>query len=215
MGIKAVLESIRKETQRYFVDARGSHDWSHTERVYNLCMHIGKKENADLDILTLAAFLHDIGRGEQDRTNGKVCHAAQGALLARELLDRYNLDEKTIEKIIHCIESHRFRSSTVPRTLEAQVLYDADKLDSIGAIGIGRAFLFAGEVGAYVHNRNAEIEETQPYTKEDTAYREFAVKLRGVKDTMQTEEGKKLALERHRFMEKFFLRLDEEVEGNL
>ncbi len=215
MSIKAVLERIREETQRYFVDARGSHDWSHTERVYNLCMHIGKKENADLDILALAAFLHDIGRGEQDRTNGKVCHAAQGALLARELLDRYNLDEKTIEKIIHCIESHRFRSSTVPRTLEAQVLYDADKLDSIGAIGIGRAFLFAGEVGAYVHNRNAEIEETQPYTKEDTAYREFAVKLQGVKDTMQTEEGKKLALERHRFMEEFFLRLDEEVEGNL
>lgn len=215
MSIKAVLERIREETQRYFVDARGSHDWSHTERVYNLCMHIGKKENADLDILALAAFLHDIGRGEQDRTNGKVCHAVQGALLARELLDRYNLDEKKIEKIIHCIESHRFRSSTVPRTLEAQVLYDADKLDSIGAIGIGRAFLFAGEVGAYVHNRNAEIEETQPYTKEDTAYREFAVKLQGVKDTMQTEEGKKLALERHRFMEKFFLRLDEEVEGNL
>ena len=215
MSIKAVLESIREDAQRYFVDARGSHDWSHTERVYNLCMHIGKKESADLDILALAAFLHDIGRGQQDRTNGKVCHAVQGALLARELLEGYKLDEKTIEKIIHCIESHRFRGRTIPRTIEAQVLFDADKLDSIGAIGIGRAFLFAGEVGAYVHNINAEIEATQPYTKEDTAYREFSVKLRCVKDTMLTDEGKKLAVERHRFMEEFFSRIDEEVEGNL
>jgi uncharacterized protein len=215
MSIKAVLESIREEAQRYFVDARGSHDWSHTERVYNLCMHIGKKENANLYILALAAFLHDIGREQQDSRNGKVCHAVQGALLARELLDRYNLDEKTIERIIHCIESHRFRSSTLPRTIEAQVLYDADKLDSIGAIGIGRAFLFAGEVGAYVHNRNPKIEATQPYTKEDTAYREFSVKLRCVKETMMTGEGKKLAVERHRFMEEFFSRLEEEVEGNL
>ena len=209
------MESIRKEAQRYFVDARGSHDWSHTERVYNLCMHIGKKENADLDILAPAAFLHDIGRGQQDRTNGKVCHAVQGALLARELLKGYDLDEKTIGRIIHCIESHRFRSSAVPCTIEAQVLYDADKLDSIGAIGIGRAFLFAGEVGAYVHNSNAEIETTQPYTREDTAYREFAVKLRGVKNTMMTGEGKKLAAERHQFMEDFFARLDREVEGEL
>ena len=215
MRIKAVLESIREEAQGYFVDARGSHDWSHIERVYNLCMHIGKKENADLYILALAAFLHDIGRGQQDSTNGKLCHAEQGALLARKLLDRYNLDEKTIERIIHCIESHRFRSSTVPRTIEAQVLYDADKLDSIGAIGIGRAFLFAGEVGAYVHTRNAKIEATQPYTKEDTAYREFFVKLRCVKDTMMTDEGKKLAAERHRFMEEFFSKLEKEVEGNL
>jgi uncharacterized protein len=215
MSIRAVLESIREEARCYFAEARGSHDWSHTERVYKLCMHIGRKESADLDILALAAFLHDIGRGQQDRTNGKVCHAVQGALLARRLLERYNLDENTIERIIHCIESHRFRSSVIPLTIEARVLYDADKLDSIGAIGIGRAFLFAGEVGAYVHNRNVEIESTQPYTKEDTAYREFALKLRCVKDTMLTGEGKKLAVERHHFMEEFFLRLDEEVEGRL
>ena len=66
-----------------------------------------------------------------------------------------------------------------------------------------------------MHNKNAEIEATQPYTKEDTACREFTVKLRCVKDTMMTDEGKKLAMERHRFMEEFFSRLDEEVEGNL
>ena len=79
MNIKAMFESIREEAQRYFQTARGSHDWSHTERVYNLCMHIGKKENADLDILSMAAFLHDIGRGQQDKSNGNICHAERGA----------------------------------------------------------------------------------------------------------------------------------------
>ena len=154
-------------------------------------------------------------REQQDRTNGRICHAEQGASLARELLSQYSLDEETIGNIIHCIESHRYRGGTVPHTKEAQVLYDADKLDSIGAIGIGRAFLFAGEVGAYVHNSSAEIALTQPYTKEDTAYREFYVKLRYVKDTMLTDEGKRLARERHCFMEEFFSRLDKEVEGKL
>lgn len=213
MNMNGVFESIQEEAQRFFLNARGSHDWSHTERVHNLCMHIGKKEDADLDILSMAAFLHDIGRGQQDKSNGNICHAEQGATMARELLERHNLDERTIGKIIHCIENHRFRGGKVPRTKEAQVLYDADKLDSIGAIGIGRAFLFAGEVGAYVHNRNVDIETTQPYTKEDTAYREFVVKLKCVKDTMLTGEGKKLAQERHYFMEEFFSRLDQEVEG--
>ena len=138
-----------------------------------------------------------------------------GNIAFRELLSQYSLNEETIGNIIHCIESHRYRGGTVPHTKEAQVLYDADKLDSIGAIGIGRAFLFAGEVGAYVHNSSAEIALTQPYTKEDTAYREFYVKLRYVKDTMLTDEGKRLARERHCFMEEFFSRLDKEVEGKL
>ena len=131
MNMNSVLESIREEAQR-LMTARGSHDWSHTERVHNLCMHIGKKESADLHILSLAAFLHDIGRGKQDKTNGSICHAERGATMARELLQRHNLDERKMGKIIHCIENHRFRGGKVPRTKEAQVLYDADKLDSLG-----------------------------------------------------------------------------------
>ena len=210
-----LLTQIKEEAKGYFTNAKGSHDWNHTERVYNLCMHIGKKENADLGVLKLAAILHDIGGEYQDKTDGKVCHAEKGALLARELLKEYKVGKERIEKIVHCIECHRFRGDKIPQSKEAKVLYDADKLDSIGAVGIGRAFLFAGEVGAHLHNIGVDIEKTEPYTKEDTAYREFVVKLRKVKDKMLTGEGKRIAEERHRFMDEFFDRLHKEIEGNL
>ncbi|MBW2554777.1 MAG: HD domain-containing protein [Deltaproteobacteria bacterium] len=210
-----VLVQIKKEAKRYFENAKGSHDWEHTERVCNLCIHIGKEEKADIEILKLAAILHDIGREYQDKTNGRVCHAEKGALLARELLGKHAMDKERIDKVIHCIECHRFRGDRIPQSKEAKVLYDADKLDSIGAVGIGRAFLFAGEVGAQLHNIGVDIEKTEPYTKEDTAYREFMVKLKKVKDKMLTEEGKRIAEERHAFMEEFFDRLNKEVEGNL
>ena len=120
-----------------------------------------------------------------------MCHAERGAVLARELLRKNTVEEENINKIVHCIESHRFRNKKSPNSKEAKVLFDADKLDAIGATGIGRAFLFAGEVGAKLHNKDIDVENTEPYTKEDTAYREFVVKLRKIRDKMLTPEGKK------------------------
>lgn len=210
-----LLNQMKEEAGEYFKNAKGSHDWRHTERVFNLCMHIGKEEHANLEVLKIAAILHDIGREYQDKTNGEVCHAEKGAILARELLEKHNIDEKTIDRVIHCVECHRFRGDRIPQSKEAKVLYDADKLDSIGAVGIGRAFLFAGEVGAYLHSVDVDVEKTEPYTKEDTAYREFVVKLRKIKDKMLTEEGRRIAEERHAFMEEFFDRLNKEIDGNI
>ena len=97
-------------------------------------------------------------------------------------------------------------------------LFDADKLDSIGAIGIGRAFLFAGEIGSKVHNDKKTIEnikETKAYSKEDTAYREYILKLVNIKDLLFTNEGKRIAKERHDFMVEFFNRLNREVDGEI
>ncbi len=210
-----ILAQIKKEARHYFTNAKGCHDWQHTERVYNLCVHIGKAVDVDLEVLKLAALFHDIGREYQDKTNGEICHAEKGASLAREIMEKYSMDRGKIEKVVHCIECHRFRGDSIPQSEEAKVLYDADKLDSIGAVGIGRAFLFAGEVGAYLHNVGVDIGKTEPYTKEDTAYREFSVKLRKVRDKMLTDEGKRIAEERHAFMEEFFERLNKEVEGDL
>ena len=94
----------------FFSDAKGSHDWEHTERVYNLCLHIGEREGADLEILKLAALLHYIGRPEQDRLGGKICHAEKGGALAGEILEKYGVEKEKIERIVHCIETHRFRN---------------------------------------------------------------------------------------------------------
>jgi len=209
------LERIRREAREFFRDARGSHDWEHTERVFRLCRHIAAAEGADMDVVLAAALLHDIGRAEEFRTNGRRCHAAEGAERARELLRHAGISEGEAEAVAGCVATHRFRGGNPPQTLEARVLYDADKLDSIGAVGIGRAFLFAGEVGATLHDPAVDPGATQPYSREDTAYREFLVKLRRVKDRMTTREGRRIAAGRHRFMTAFFERLHKETDGEL
>jgi uncharacterized protein len=211
----ALVARIENEARGFFLDSRGSHDWDHTQRVLRLCLRIGGKEGADLGILKLAALLHDIGRRQEDRSGGRVCHGRAGATMAGKLLALYGLDAGTIRDVVHCIRTHRFRKKAVPRTLEAKVLFDADKLDSIGAVGIGRAFLFAGEVGARLHNKDIELRKTKPYTRDDTAYREFLVKLGRIKDRIFTQEGKHIAAERHRFMVQFFDRLNRETDGSL
>ncbi len=209
------IKQITEKAKNFFHNAKGSHDWEHTLRVYNLCLHIGEKENANMEILKISAILHDIGRDEQDKCNGKICHAEKGAILARKILNEFKMDEEKIKQIVHCIKTHRFRRGNSPESKEAKVLFDADKLDSIGAVGIGRAFLFAGEVGAKLHNKYINIRRTRAYSKEDTAYREYMVKLRKVKEKMLTKEGKYLAEERHKFMVEYFDRLNKEVDGDL
>jgi len=211
----AIVSRIREEARAFFQNARGSHDLDHTERVYRLCLRIGRKEGADLGVLKLAAILHDIGREEEDRSRGLVCHGRSGAALARDILARHGCDAATIRSVAHCISAHRFRRGAAPRTLEARVLFDADKLDSIGAVGVGRAFLFAGEIGARLHDKDIDVRKTKPYTREDTAYREYLVKLGRVRDRMTTREGRRMAAERHRFMAAFFARLNKETDGAL
>ena len=101
----------------------------------------------------------------------------------------------------------------MPKSVEAKILFDADKLDAIGAIGIARAYLFAGEIGARLHDSDIDIEKTKPYSKNDTGFREFKVKLCKIRDRILTKEGRKLADERHEFMTQFFERFIKEHEG--
>ncbi|MBU1152320.1 HD domain-containing protein [Patescibacteria group bacterium] len=206
---------MHKEIQKLLKDSRGSHDLDHTMRVHALCLHIGKIEKANMKILEAAALLHDIARPQEDKEKGRVCHAELGAKMAAKILQKNNYNPDEIDQISHCIATHRFRGKLKPESLEARILFDADKLDSIGAVGIGRTFLFAGEIGAKLHNKGIDIAKTKPYTKEDTAYREFMIKLRHISSRMLTREGKRLAKNRHKFMVDFFKRLDHEISGEL
>jgi uncharacterized protein len=210
-----MIEKVREFAMQSLGEAPSSHDWDHTLRVWGLCMRIGPKEGADPLVLQIAAYLHDVGRPFQDSSRGSVCHAEKGAAMASGLLAGLPLSPETRSNIIHCIRCHRFRGKDRPETPEAMVLFDADKLDSIGAVGIARAFLFAGEVGARLHNPDNRVEETRPYTREDTGYREFRLKLSKVRDRMLTSEGRRMAEERHAFMESFFARFLQEYEGKV
>jgi uncharacterized protein len=210
-----IIKKITKETKKHFKWKHGCHWFDHTMRVHKLWIHIWKKENADLEVIEIATLLHDIWRSEQDKCKWKVCHAKVWAKKAKEILKDYDITKEKLENIIHCIETHRSRWNNLPETLEAKIVYDADKLDSIWAVWIGRLFLFAWEIWAKLHNKNVNIEKTKEYTKEDTAYREFLVNIRKIKDKMQTEEWKALAQERHEFMVQFFDRLNQEVDWEI
>ena len=213
---ETLLSRIRKQARTHFSQARGSHDWDHTLRVHRLCRRIGSAEGADMLVTQAAAYLHDIGRTHQDRADGKLCHAEKGAAMAREMLEMlktYPLAADRRENIIHCIAAHRFRRGDAPRTLEASVLFDADKLDAIGAVGVARAFLFAGELGARLHSPELDVAQAPAYSIDDTGYREYVVKLAKIRDRILTVTGRRLADERHRFMAGFFHRFLEEYEG--
>ncbi len=215
---KQEIIEIERVASKFFIGASGCHDWSHVERVKFLALNIGKKEKANLKIIEVAALLHDIGRKDEMKNKGFFCHAECGAEMAKKILAKYSFENEDIKAIVHCIGTHRYRKGSAPETIEAKVLFDADKLDSIGAVGIGRDFLFAGSVGSntlYTGNEKklARSRKDYSYTKEDSAVLEYEIKLKHIKNKILTKAGKKMAKERHEFMEKFFRRFYLEVKG--
>ncbi len=214
---KQTIKQIEVEAKKFFVGASGCHDWSHVERVCNLALFIGKKERADLNILIIACLLHDIGRKEEMKSRGKFCHAKKGAELANKILHKYKIDQESIDNICHCIITHRYRNKNIPKTIEAKVLFDADKIDSIGAVGIGRDFLFAGYLQHALYTGNEKklikLKKDQSYTVDDTAIMEYEYKLKNVKNKILTTTGKKIAKNRHDFMTIYFKRFWQEVKG--
>jgi uncharacterized protein len=207
-------DKLWKISKEFCEKEGGSHGPDHSERVYLMALAIGRHQKARLEILAAAALLHDIGRPHETESKGDICHARKSAEMAGSILEQLDFSPVDVDAIQHCIRSHRFRGQERPQSLEAQILFDADKLDSIGAVGIGRAFLFAGQIGAKLHDAEIDHSKTDAYSNEDTAYREFQVKMSRVRDQMLTAPGKKLAQQRHRFMEIFFDELNREIYGS-
>lgn len=192
--------------------SESSHDLDHTLRVLNNAEKLlDFHPEADSDVVRLSALLHDIARPEEDAQCGKCCHAELSAVYAETILRDAGVPENITLQTVNAVKRHRFRRGEAPDTLEAKILYDADKLDSLGAVGLGRAFLFAGHCNARLHNTEAEALAAPPYSKEDTAYREYLVKLRSLPEKMFTVEGKKIAVKRVQFMKEFFSVMETEI----
>lgn len=208
-----IFAAVKAEVAQRLTAAPGCHDMDHTLRVlHNAQLLLDELPEADKEVVRLAALLHDVARPEEIRRKGRKCHAALGAVTARKILLENGVPDDIAANISECVRTHRYRSGEAPETLEAEIVYDADKLDSLGAVGIGRAFLFAGREGAKLHNNAGTALNSEPYSIEDTAYREYLIKLRRLPDAMRTGPGRRIGGERLAFMRNFFDQLNLETE---
>jgi uncharacterized protein len=213
---------VSEELTDYFHLARGlyqtgpSHDFSHIERVFYLSQKLGEKEGADLTILGIAALFHDLAREEEAESGGEICHAAASAGRAREILSGRQVDPVKVEAICSCIATHRFRDHNQPQSIEAKCLYDADKLDSLGAIGVARAYLWLGENGGTVYVPREQWEKTDFRSnrpEDDSLQREWHIKLQYIKDKLFTTTAQKMAYNRFATMKNFIETLEREIRG--
>ena len=201
-----VLVQTYDEVQARFMGSDDlAHGWEHIDRVYKLARSIAEREGADSFIVGMAALLHDLGRAkdEVDQHGQHVHHADLSVTLAGELLERYQVPIAQREAIVHAIVAHSFSKGIEPRTLEARVVRDADRLDGLGAIGVLR-WAITGALRRTPTTRSYHPEDpfAERHTLDDARYMldHFYSKLLKLADTMSTETGRRLARERTDFM---------------
>ena len=199
-------------------DSDPVHDFDHVLRVLALARRIGEAEGADLDVVETAVLLHDIHRAEEDRAahvqNAEhVDHALVAADRARAILRDKDpsATPEFIEAVAHAIAAHRFRNAVEPQTIEAKTVFDADKLDAIGAIGVARAYAYGGMTAQKLWG---DVPPDYPGGGQDhTPHHEYVFKLSHIEERMQTATGRAIARERSAYMHGYFARLAREVRG--
>jgi uncharacterized protein len=193
------------------------HGIDHVLRVYRTAEQIALAEGADLEIVQTAALLHDVEGSAPDGDSPRAEHHLTSANFAKEILKLENWSQDRIEAVLHCIRTHRYRPSVEsPQSLEAKVLFDADKLDVLGAIGVARTIAFSVLAHQPIYTEpskqfltTGEKEEGEPHS----SYHEYLFKLRKVKNRLYTATAKEIAENRHTFMVSFFEHLVGEERG--
>lgn len=196
-----MIERAMDYARKVFAGDASGHDFDHTLRVFRLATTIAKEENANLEIVQLAALLHDV----DDRKLSPQTYDNKDNAVT--FLRKNGVEQEKIKRIIQIISQISFSAGNgAPSTLEGMCVQDADRLDAIGAIGIGRAFAFGGSRGRQIHDPEGK--------DKTTTIQHFYDKLLLLKDRMNTESGKKLARQRHQFMEDFLHRFYAEWNGD-
>lgn len=206
MNTSQIIQNTIDFVKETLINAEGGHDYFHIERVYKNSLAIAEKEKgADLLTVSLGALLHDIADSKFHNGDETI-----GPKVASEFLASQNVDSKTIEHVKNIIENISFKGGNFNqkfKSLELDIVQDADRLDAIGAIGIARCFNYGGFKNRALYN--PEIEPNLNMTKEEykkstaPTINHFYEKLLLLKDKMNTETGKNIATERHHFMELF------------
>lgn len=201
--------------KRELENAEGGHDWFHIERVYKNTLAIAKNEKCDLLVCQLGALLHDIADSKFHNGDEEI-----GPKTARKFLESENVSEEIIEHVIQIIQNISFKGGNFEKqfnSIELQVVQDADRLDAIGAVGIARCFNYGGFKNRTIYNPeiapNLNMSKEEYKNSDSPTINHFYEKLLLLKDKMNTESGKKIALERHEFMETFLVQFYAEWNG--
>lgn len=211
----SVIEKTINFVKKQLEHAESGHNWFHMERVYNNALLIAKEETCDLEVVQLAALLHDIADSKFHDGDETV-----GPKVAREFLTSENVSEETINHVVAIIENISFKGGNFEKKFtskELEIVQDADRLDAIGAVGIARTFNYGGFKNREIYN--PEIAPNLKMSKEEyknstaPTINHFYEKLLLLKDKMNTETGKKIAQQRHEFMEKFLEQFYKEWNG--
>ncbi|MDT0645559.1 HD domain-containing protein [Zunongwangia sp. F260] len=210
-----IIENTTVFVKETLKGAEGGHDWFHIQRVFNNAKLIARGENADNLVIALGALLHDIADSKFHNGDETV-----GPKIAEEFLKSLNISSEVIQHVIKIIENISFKGGNVARKFsskELDIVQDADRLDAIGAIGIARTFNYGGFKGRGLYD--PEIEPNLHMTKEEykasnaPTINHFYEKLLLLKDRMNTETGRKIAAERHQFMELYLDQFYKEWNG--
>jgi uncharacterized protein len=170
-------------------------------------------ENINYDILIASCLLHDIGRGEQYK-NQNVCHAEIGGTMAKEFLLKNGWSEKDSDHVKDCISTHRFRGNNVPETLEAKILFDSDKLDAVGCLGIARTLMYKGIVGGNLYEiRGDKICFGENKNDKETFLKEYNFKLKNLYDKFYTKEATEMAKKQKESAQLFYTNLVDQIMG--
>jgi len=196
-------------------NAEGGHDWFHIERVYKNSILIAQEEECDLIVVKLGALLHDIADSKFHDGDETI-----GPKTARAFLESENVFEETINHVINIIENISFKGGNFENKFsskELEIVQDADRLDAIGAIGIARTFNYGGFKNRALYNPsiapNLNMSKEEYKNSNSPTLNHFYEKLLLLKDKMNTATGKKIALERHKYMENFLSQFYAEWEG--
>jgi len=216
------LLKLAQETMRCEGSEDAAHDYDHLVRVIALADTIQAHEGGHLPTIWAAVAFHDIGQ-ERERLHGGD-HALIGADIAADALTGTRFPQEYILAVQQAIRDHRMTGKNIPQSLEGRILYDADKIDCLGAIGIGRLYLITGRRNQKVYSPVPAdiVEPVDPHVIRTLRNRsdyspsiEFQLLFRDLPNRMTTSTGKMLAQERYDYMKAFFTRLRNEVEGEL
>lgn len=216
--LQHIIEQIESQVQSVFADDASGHDLHHMKRVLNVALHIQEKEGGDPLILAAAALVHDVHRIIQNET-GQFCQPRDCLPQVRAILDQTDFPEEKKDQVLHCVEYHEeYDFSKTGKTvddIETLILQDADNLDAMGAIGIGRAFTYGATLGEPLWDPDKPFDKFT-YDESETDYsviHHFYNKLLKLKDNMNTQTAKQMAASRHRYMEQFIEEFVGEWEG--